>query len=107
VTFDAAVDVEGAPLLGIDMDPAHWGRKNAVYESGSGTAELMFAHTVVEPNFSSRGIAVLADTLQLNGGSIRAATDADADLAHTGLGHDPAHKVNWRLPPDPSESASR
>ena len=61
VTFSEAVEVEGAPRLKIDMDPADWGEKRAVYESGSGTAELVFVHTVVEPNESTRGIAVLAD----------------------------------------------
>ncbi|WP_419862746.1 SwmB domain-containing protein [Candidatus Poriferisodalis sp.] len=104
VTFSAAVNVTGTPTLGIDMDPAHWGRKDAVYAGGSGTAELTFAHTVIEPNYSSRGIAVLGDTLALNGGAIQAAAgEADAELAHSGLGHDPDHKVNWRLsPPDPN-----
>ena len=79
------------------MDPADWGKKWASYESGSGTAALTFVHTVVEPNLSTRGIAVLADTLQANGGTIRsAATGTDANLSHPGLGHDPAHKVDWR-----------
>ena len=103
VTFSEAVEVEGAPRLKIDMDPADWGEKRAVYESGSGTAELVFVHTVVEPNESTRGIAVLADTLEANGGTIRvAATGADADLSHAGLDHDPNHKVDWRLAPGPA-----
>ena len=106
VTFDEAVAVTGAPQLAIDMDPADWGTKQAGYEGGSGTAELTFAHTVVEPNESTQGIAVLADTLALNGGTIRsAATDADAALDHAGLGHDPAHKVDWRLAPDTTAPA--
>ena len=99
VTFSEAVDVnttDGTPRLKIDMDPAHWGEKWAVYESGSGTTELIFAYTVVEPNTSTQGIAVLADTLELNGGTIRStASDTGADLAHDGLSHDPEHKVNW------------
>lgn len=93
--------VTGSPRLTIDMDPAHWGAKRTAYESGSGTTALVFAHTVVEPNISTRGIAVLANRLALDGGTIRsaatqAATQADARLAHGGLGHDPAHKVDWR-----------
>ena len=97
VTFSEAVDVTGTPRLTIDMDPAHWGAKRAAYEGGSGTTELVFAHTVVEPNVSTRGIALLADTLEANGGAIRSAgTSLDADLAHAGLSHDPAHKVDWR-----------
>ena len=95
VTFDAAVDAAGSPRLKIDMDPADWGEKWAAYEGGSGTAGLTFVHEVVEPNISTQGIAVLANTLEANGGSIRSAeTAADAELAHAGLGHDPAHKVD-------------
>ena len=97
VTFSEAVDVAGSSRLRIDMDPAHWGRKWAVYESGSGTTELTFAHTVVQPNTSTQGIAVLADTLELNGGTIRSkSNDTDADLSHGGLPHDPNHKVDWQ-----------
>ena len=96
--FSEAVTVTGAPRLEIDMDPAAWGEKWAVYENGSGSTEITFTHTVVEPNFSSRGIAVLADTLELNNGTIRsAASQTDADLTHTGLSHDPNHKVDWQL----------
>ena len=96
VTFNQAVDVTGAPRLKIDMDPADWGEKWAGYESASGNA-LTFAHVVVQPNYSTQGIAVLMNSLQLNGGTIRsAATDEDADLAHAGIGHDPNHKVDWQ-----------
>ena len=103
VTFSAAVDVTGAPRLKIDMDPADWGEKWAGYQRGGGTATLTFVHEVVEPNVSRQGIAVLADTLELNGGTIKeAGGDADAALAHDGLGHDPNHKVNWQLTNEPS-----
>ena len=101
VTFSEAVSATGAPRLRIDMDPAgHWGAKWAVYEGGDGTESLTFAYKVVEPNLSTQGIAVLADTLEANGGAIRSVSGgADAHLSHTGLGHDPAHKVDWRLAP--------
>ena len=101
VRFSEAVDVTGAPGLAIDMDPASWGEKRAAYARGSGTASLVFAHAVVEPNYSPRGIAVLGNTLALNGGSIRSASSgAAAALAHTGLPHNAAHKVDWRLSPN-------
>ena len=90
VTFDEAVDVDtsaGTPSLKIDMDPAEWGTKQAAYQGGSGTKTLAFTHTVVEPNYSTQGIAVLANTLALNGGDIEStATDTDADLSHDGPG---------------------
>ena len=103
VTFNEAEAVDasgGNPRLQIDMDPADWGEKWALYESGSGTAELTFAYTVAEPNESTQGVAVLADTLELNGGTIESASSRlDADLAHDGLDHDPEHKVDWRPAP--------
>ncbi len=106
LTFSKAMDVAttgGRPRLKIDMDPADWGEQWAVYESGSATNELVFFHPVVEPNLSTRGIAVLADTLELNGGAIvSASSQTDADLSHDGLDHDPDHKVDWQLPPPQS-----
>ena len=97
LTFSEAVNVTGSPQLKIDMDPAEWGEKQAGYESGSGTDGLTFAHTVVEPNLSRQGIAMLENSLELNGGTIRSASSqTDADLSHTGLGHNPSHKVDWQ-----------
>ncbi len=100
VTFSEAVDVTGTPQLKIDMDPAEWGTKVVDYASGSGTASLTFDHEVVEPNYSTQGIALLENSLALNGGTVRSSTSGDnAALAHTGLEHDPEHKVNWQLSP--------
>ena len=97
LTFSDAVDVTGSPQLKIDMDPAEWGEKEAAYHSGSGSSRLVFTHTVVEPNISTQGIAVLADSLELNSGSIKSvSSQADADLSHAGLGHDASHRVNWQ-----------
>ena len=90
VTFDKAVDVDGTtggtPSITIKMDPTY-GEKSAAYESGTGTKVLTFSHEVVAENLSTQGVAVLEDTMQLNGGSIKDAADAtiDANLAHTGL----------------------
>ena len=92
------MEVTGTPQLAIDMDPAAWGTKWANYTSGSGTASLTFAHTVVQPNYSTQGIAVLENTLRLNGGTIRSASSQTAaGLAHGGLAHDAGHMVNWML----------
>ena len=104
LAFDEAVAVDtagGTPRLRIKMDPAY-GEKWAAYESGSGSTALVFAFgPVAAPNHSPQGIAVLADSLELNGGAIAsAATRAAAGLGHAGLGHDPAHKVDHRVAPD-------
>ena len=97
LTFNEAVDVDtagGRPRLTIKMDPSY-GEKWAGYQGGSGTAQLTFVHTVVWPNLSPKGIAVLENTLELNGGTIKStANQADAALVHGGLDHDPQHKVH-------------
>ena len=105
VDFVEPVEVTGTPRLKIDMDPADWGEKWASYESGSGTGSLIFAHTVLEPNISTQGIAVLANSLELNGGTIRAG-GAEANLAHDGLDHDANHKVNWQTASDGGASGT-
>ena len=107
LTFSETVEVTGTPRLKIDMDPAEWGEKLAAYHSGSGTAVLTFTHTVVEPNYSTQGIAVLENSLELNGGSIKsAASDTEAELAHDGRNHDPEHKVDWRRSPPTTPTVS-
>ena len=100
--FNGAVDVTGAPRLKLKMDPGY-GEKWVSYEAGSGSSSLTFAYEVVEPNSSPNGIAVLANSLALNGGTIEASSGASVDLAHTGLGHDPNHKVDWELDVTPPE----
>ena len=110
LTFTGAVTVDttgGTPRLKIKLDP-NWGEKWASYASGSGTTTLVFAYTVVDPDRSTRGVAVLRDTLDLNGGSIRSARTPpkDAHLWFEGLGHDPAHMVDWRVPPPGVPSVS-
>ena len=69
--------------------------------AAAGTSALTFAHTVVEPNISTQGIAVLENTLELNGGTIRSDGE-DAGLAHTGLKHNADHKVDWQTESDTS-----
>ena len=109
LTFSEKVDVTGSPRLKIDMDPADWGEKTASYSGGTGTASLTFTHTVVQPNYSTQGIAVLADSLALNGGTIKSSSSqADAALSHIRLNHNASHKVDWqRSPPAPTVTGVR
>ncbi len=110
LTFSEVVEVDtsgGVPSLRIRMDPGYGGFA-ATYESHELT-ELYFVHTVAEPNISTAGIAVLEDSLALNGGTIRAAgSQVDAWLGHSGVTHDAGHKVDWRRgvtpPPRPQQT---
>ena len=103
VTFSEAVEVDttnGTPRLKLDLggdDGA--GERWAAYEDGSGTETLTFAWTAAAPDEAAVGVAVLADTLELNGGTITsAATGTDVALAHAGLDPDPAHRVDAAPP---------
>ena len=96
LTFSEEVNVTGTPRLKIDLDPADGGERWADYSGGSGTVELAFGYTVVEGDISTDGVAVLRNTLELNGGAIRSATAItveDARLGHAGLSHNSTHKV--------------
>ena len=90
----------GSPRLKLDLGSKAGDERWAAYASGSGTAMLEFAYTVAQSDASSVGVAVLKNTLALNGGTIRSASAAgeNATLTHTGLGHDPAHRVDARPP---------
>ena len=95
LTFTEAVIVTGTPRLKIKLDPSY-GEKWVDYGNGSGSTELTFAYTVVEPDRSTRGVAVLRATLDLNGGAIRSVgTGTEAHLWYGGLDHDPDHMVEW------------
>ena len=108
VAFSGRVVVRGSPRLQIDLDPAAGGEKWAVYESGSGSGTLTFAYTVERQAVSTRGVAVLADTLQPNGGAIEPNTwphPGHVELSHGGLGHNANHKVDGSLKTPLFESA--
>ncbi|MYF44216.1 MAG: hypothetical protein F4216_13085, partial [Acidimicrobiaceae bacterium] len=109
VTFSEKVMVDtagGVPRLLIDFSTEGWGHKWAGYASGSGTSVLAFTHTVVVPNYSSQGVAVPANGLEANGGSITSvASGTAAVLSYSGLEHNPDHLVDAALtdnaaPPD-------
>ena len=101
MTFDEAVDVDtagGTPRLKLDLGgDAGSGERWAAYEGGTGTNALTFAWTVAAGDASAAGVAVLADTLELDGGAI-ASDGKDAALAHAGLDPDPAHRVDGVAP---------
>ena len=104
VTFTEAVDVDtedGTPRLKLDLggDDGRGRTLGGIREGGSGTDTLTFAWTAAAPDEATDGIAVLADTLETGGGTIRSvAKQADAALGHAGLAHDPAHKVDAAPP---------
>ena len=74
----------GTPTVGIGLDGT---ARRAAYASGSGTGTLaVFSYTVTADDGTVSAASVTADSLALNGGTIRDAGGRDADLAHPGIG---------------------
>ena len=85
VTFSEAVTVstaDGTPRLSIDIGGQP---RNIPYDrAGTSTGQLIFGYTVFAGDMDADGIAVKADGLALNGGTIRStddSTDADPGLS--------------------------
>ena len=93
LTFSEAVTVTGAPQLTLDVGGQS---RTAEYSEGSTTTQLLFTYTVAPGDEDTDGIAVVASSLALNGGAIRAGS-TNATLTHAGL-HSASHKVDGIAP---------
>ena len=93
LTFSEAVTVTGVPQLTLDVGGQI---RTAEYSEGSTTTQLLFTYTVASGDEDTDGIAVVANSLALNGGAIRAGS-ANATLTHAGL-HSDDHKVDGVAP---------
>ena len=93
LTFSEAVTVTGFPQLTLDVGGQN---RTAAYSEGSGAAQLVFSYTVAAGDEDTDGIAVVANSLALNDGTIRAGS-ANAALTHGGLQSDD-HKVDGIAP---------
>ena len=81
VAFDGPVTVDvsqGRPALGLALGGV---RREAAYESGSGTAVLSFVYTAVEDDDGAGQARAIANGLVLNGATIRGEDGTDAVLA--------------------------
>ena len=123
-TFSRNVTVDetnGSPSLKLVIDPTPlpaWDpTRQAVYAHGSGTAQLVFGYTVALGyeerlvglarllgrtlplgDADSDGIAIAANGLTLNGGTIRDSAGHDAALGHDAVADRAGHKVDGLLP---------
>ena len=81
IAFDEAVTVvttDGTPSVALRLGGS------ATYASGSDTAELVFEYTLVAEDGTHTAMEVTANSLALNGGTIRSNAGVDAALAHEG-----------------------
>ena len=86
LAFSEAVEVDtngGIPSVTLAITGGQMRR--AAYVRGSGTAELVFAYTLIGGDGAHTAMGVSPDSLTLNGGAIRSvATSVDAALGHNG-----------------------
>ena len=102
VTFDEPVTVTGTPQLELDFEGT---AKTANYSSASG-AEVVFSYTVAPNERDSDGIAVGANKLTLNGGTIQDSAGNNATLTHDAVAEDSGHKVDGSDVTAPTISSS-
>ena len=106
VTFDRAVTVgtgSGTPRIEIRLRSSGSSpvSKWAQYSSGSGTPALVFSYVVQSGDRDDNGIWLRGDKLELEGGTIRDATDtADANLDYAEPRQQDGHKVDGSLTAD-------
>ena len=97
VRFSAAVDITGTPQLELDFAGTP---KPADCLPDTNTTTMACNYTVVVNDTAPNGIAIAANTLTLNGGTIRAtgSTTLNADLTHSVVAIDANHKVDGIRP---------
>ena len=95
VTFDAAVDITGAPQLELDFDGT---AKAAACATGTNTTTMVCEYEVVANDSAPNGVAIEAN--KLTGGTIytTGSTTITADLDHTAVAIDAGHKVDGIRP---------
>ena len=93
LTFSEAVTVTGAPQITLDVGGQN---RTAAYSEGTTTTQLLFSYTVAAGDEDTDGIAVVANSLALSGGAIRAGA-TNAALAHGALQAND-HKVDGIAP---------
>ena len=94
VTFSENVTVTGSPKLYLNIGGSS---KTAGYLKAEETA-VVFSYTVAEGDRDTDGVAIDANKLTLNGGSISDAAANDADLSHDALAAQTNHQVDGIRP---------
>lgn len=94
VAFSSTVVVTGVPQ--IFLDSANIGRMS--YIAGSGTSALLFAYVTVTGDIDNEGFGLKANSLTLNGGTIKASNGTAANLAHIAIAKSATRKLTATAP---------
>ena len=95
VTFSEMVEIEGTPQLRLRVGSR---TRTAGYDSGTGTAALVFGYEVAEGDEDTDGVSIEAGRIVRNGGTIEDEADNDAELDHEAVAPQARHKVDGVRP---------
>ena len=90
VTFSENVTVAGSPEMDIDLG----GETKTASYSSTDDDKVKFSYTVVLGDSDSDGISIDANSLDLNGATIRDNADLDAAITHNAVAANSGHQVN-------------
>ena len=94
VQFDKHVRVTGTPQLGLTIGTT---TRQATYHATRSAGEvLVFTYPVAAGEQDPDGVSIAANSLTLNGGTIRDAAHQAATRTHAAVAADRAHKVDGR-----------
>ena len=98
VTFDQAVVVNttgGTPYISVLSDSTQKLTANGVnYLEGTGGTVLLFSYTVLADDRESTGLGLNANSLVLNGGTIKSSSGVVAVLTHAAISRSSTRKIN-------------
>lgn len=76
--FSLPVTVSGSPYVMLDSSSIG----KTPFLDGNGTTNIMFSYTVATGDVETSGVGLIANSIVLNGGTIKSATGVNADLTH-------------------------
>ena len=94
-SFSETVEVEGTPQLRLRVGSR---TRTADYDSGTGTAALVFGYEVADGDEDTSGVSIEAGRIALNGGTIEDEADNDAVLDHEAVAPQAGHQVDGVRP---------
>ena len=94
ITFDTGVLVTGVPQIFLDSDTI--GKMS--YVGGSGSQSLLFSYLTMVGDVDNVGFGLKANSLVLNGGTIKSLNGTAATLTHPGIAKSTTRKLGATAP---------
>ena len=94
ITFDTGVLVTGVPQIFLDSDTIG----KMYYVGGSGSQSLLFSYLTMAGDVDNVGFGLKANSLVLNGGTIKSLNGTAATLTHPGIAKSTTRKLGATAP---------